>query len=146
MSWRWLLGRMVLLAVLVFLAVGGIASWRALVPVSRLQVQVPGGVLRPGREVWIETVSSGRGPVQLRLEALQGGRSELLASGHVASRRWAFWDPRSVRHSMVVSVRPQTIAHLVAGPVTLRATAIGAPAWLHRPAPVVRQIEVACQP
>jgi len=146
LSLRWLLGRLVLLAVVVFLAVGAIASWRALVPVSRLRVQVPGGVLQPGREVWIETVSSGRGPVQLRIEARQHGRSELLASGHVASRRWAFWDLRSVRHSMVVSVRPQMLAHLVAGPVTLRATAVGAPAWLHHPAPVVQEVEVTCQP
>ncbi len=128
------------------LAVAVATAGRALFPVSRVQIEVLGGVLRRGAEVQIETVSSAHGPVRLRLEAVQGGRTALLASGRVATRRWAFWDLRPLRHRMVVEVRAETLAPLAAGPVTLRATAIGPPAWLRQPAPTVQQLEVPCQP
>jgi hypothetical protein len=138
--------RLVLLLVVVVAAVAVLAAWRALFPVSRLTVSVPGGVLRSGGEVWIEAVTAGRGPVRVRLEAVQADRTEVVAAGRFATRHAHAWDLRPQRHSLRVRVTPATLARLGRGPVTLRATALPAPAWPRQPPPVVTETEAECQP
>jgi hypothetical protein len=140
------LRRLVLLLVIVVLAVAVLAAWRALFPVSGLKVSVAGGVLRPGAEIWIDAVTSGPGPIHVRLDAEQQGRTELLASGRLATRHWSRLDLRPLRHSMRIRMQPDALTRLARGRLTLRATAVPPPAWPRRAPPVVSEKEVECEP
>lgn len=126
-----------------YVAVGLVASHRAFYPVSRVTILLPSTHLEPGRPIRIETVSSGRGPVSIRVEAVQAGRSHLLAMDHVGSKPWAYWDPRRVVHRTDVLWPLEVLVRLQPGSVTLRATASGVPAWLRRPPLVVDEVTLS---
>ena len=135
------LARVVLLSGLaVFLAVGALASYRAYQPVFGVSIRVDPPALEAGAAVRVETVTSGRGPVTIRVEVVQGSHAETVAIDHVASRRWAFWDLRLVRRATRASLSRALLARLEPGPVVVRATVQGAPAWLRQPPAVVEEV------
>jgi hypothetical protein len=123
-------------------AAGAVASFRAYYPVRQVSVKMSERVLRAGTQLQVDTRSSGRGPVDVRLELVQAGHSEMLALQRIRSRRWAFWDLRGVEHRMTSVCRREQLERFRSGSALLRATAIGAPAWLRQPPPVVQEIAI----
>ena len=136
------LRRVLVLPIALLLSAGAVASYRAYVPVSRLELEVRDPALHPGTPLRVHMLSSGRGPIEVRVELVQGAHNEVVAVQRIHSRRWGVWDPRTVEHSLNTSVAGPMLAHFTNGPAVLRAVALGAPAWLLQPPPVVREIPV----
>jgi hypothetical protein len=122
------------------------ASYRAYYPVSSVTILLPEATIRPGVGVRVDTVSSGRGPVAVQVELIQGTRNATVAIDRVSSRSWAFWDFRWVRHSTYSVVTSSLLEQFTAGPAVVRATVVGAPAWLRQPPPVVQEAPAQLQP
>ncbi len=128
-----------------FLAVGIVASYRAYYPVSSVRILLPEAIIRVGSRFRVDTVSSGRGPVSIEVELVQGTRKATIVIDRVSSRPWAFWDLRLARHSTYAVVDESLLTRFAAGPAVVRATAVGAPAWLRQPPPVVQDVAVELQ-
>ncbi|HXK10245.1 MAG TPA: hypothetical protein VMT70_11415 [Vicinamibacteria bacterium] len=126
--------------VAVFLAVGALASYRAYQPVYSVTIRIGVVALEPGADIRVETVTSGRGPVTIRVEIVQGSHAETVAIDHVASRQWAFWDFRLVRRATHARASRALLSRFEAGPVVVRATVQGARAWLRQPPAVVEDV------
>jgi hypothetical protein len=135
----------VLGALAILLAVSIVAGYRAYAPISSVEIRLAEPALHDGGGIRVDTVSSGRGPVSIRVELIQGTRSATVVVDRVASRRWAFWDFRSVQHSTYAVVSRSLLERFTAGKAVVRATVVGAPAWLRRPRPVVQEVTVALQ-
>jgi hypothetical protein len=90
-------------------------------------------------------VNSGRGPVTIHVELIQGTRNATVAVDRVSSKRWAFWDFRLVRHSTYTVIVSSLLERFDAGPAVIRATAVRAPAWLRQPPPVVQEASMQVQ-
>jgi hypothetical protein len=132
--------------VVVLLATGVVASYRAYDPVSSVRILLPEATIRPGGGIRVDTVTSGRGPVSIQVDLLQGTRNATIVIDRVSSRRWAFWDFRSVRHSTYAVVPGSLLERFDAGQAVVRATVVGAPAWLRQPPPVVEEAKAELQP
>lgn len=138
--------RVMLIVTLLCLTVGAYSVSRAWAQVRRLDVQVMSPNVRPGLPVVVQVVTSGRTPVDVRLELVQGTHAEMLATLRVAASRDGFLDPRDRLGTMTPTFTPEFLAHFQGGPAIVRATAVGRPQWLHTPAPVVREVPVALVP
>ena len=133
----------ILIALVVpFLISGAIASYRAFVQVRRLDLDVKEVSLRAGSRVEATVVSSGRVPVTLRIELVQGTRAETLAVRVVPNSADPFFDPRTVRGALSTTVTTELLARFSPGPALIRATARGRPQWMREPPPLVRQAAV----
>lgn len=137
-----MLRKLVLVPIALLLASGVLASYRAYFPVRDVTLLLPESALRAGSPVRAVTRSSGRGPVEVRIELVQGARSELIAVQRLRGRRFAFWDPRAVETTLTSAVSRELIERFEPGPAVLRATATGSRAWLRQPPPVVRDVAV----
>jgi hypothetical protein len=129
----------------VFLAVGIVASYRAYYPISSVRILLAEPLLRPGGGIRVDTVTSGRGPVSIRVELVQGERTATVVLDRVASKRWAFWDFRAVRHTTYAVVSRMLLGQFTAGQAVVRATVVGMPAWLRQPPSVVQEVAVEVQ-
>jgi hypothetical protein len=131
----------VLLVTLVgcYVGAGVVASHRAYYPVGSVSIVVSRSPLHPNTTFRVDTVTSGRGPVNIRLECQQGERVALVATDDIPSKRWAYWDPRRVFHSTHARLG-SAAAGFEPDPITLRATVTGAPAWLRQPPSVVQEL------
>lgn len=133
-------------AALVLLApclVTAVASgYRAYYQVYSLELHVTEPGLRGGSVVHTELVGSVWTTLRVRLELVQGDRSETLAVQHVPGNEWASFDPRPQRVSQTVALAPELLARFRAGAATLRATATGRPQWTRLPPPTVREAAV----
>jgi len=84
-----------------------------------------------------------RGLSRLRVELVQGDRTELLAERSWSARGpWQFWGPRTARDELRVEVGSETVQNLRAGPATVRVTAERLASWLRHPDPVVESIDL----
>lgn len=129
-----------LLAVHVALATW--SGYRAIVQVFELELHSTSAVLTRGSTVGADVVSSGRVPVTLRLELVQGARVETLAVTRVRDSENPSYDPRSRRGAVSVALDSAVLTRLSPGPATLRATALGASQWLRTPPPTIRELAV----
>lgn len=125
-----------------FVAVGTVVSYRAYSPVSSVTIVLPEPTIRVGGGIRVDTVSSGRGPVSIEVDLIQGSHRATAVIDRVSARPWTFWDFRSVRHSTYVLVHAALLERFSSGPAVVRTTAIGAPAWLRQPPPVVEEASV----
>jgi hypothetical protein len=142
---RWVRG--VIVSILALLATsGGLASYRAYYPISRVALRVSSAPIRAGTIIRVDTASSGRGPVEIRVELIQGTQHATLVLERVGSRRWAFWDFRSVSHTTRAVVSAATLERFTGGEAVVRATARGAPAWLRQPPPITDEVTVEVEP
>jgi hypothetical protein len=112
------------------------SGYRAIVQVQRL------ALYHDGSTAHVDVVSSGRGPVDVRLEMIQGARVETLGVHRVPSSGNPAYDPRFQRASMAVGLTPALLARFEPGTALLRATATGRPQWLRTPPPEVREVPV----
>jgi hypothetical protein len=129
--------------VAVLLAVGVLAGYRAMFPVKSVTIALVDSALRAGSGVRVDTVASGRAPISIRVEIVQGSHSETMVLDRIVARRWPFWDTRLVQHSTYAMVSQEMIGRFDAGPATLRATVTGTAVWKYRPAPVIREVTAA---
>ena len=134
--------RVILIGALINVTVGVWAAYRAWVQVRRLDLAVVSTNLRPGVTSVVRVVTSGRTPIDVRLELVQGTHSELLADLRVSPSHDGFWDPRTRQGTMTPSFTSEFLAHFQAGPAIVRATALGRPQCTRTPPPVVQEIPV----
>jgi hypothetical protein len=131
---------LVLLAVALGTAVA--SGYRAYFQVYGLELQVDEPILRGGSVVRTGVSASGRTTVSVRVELIQGARSETLAVHVVRGNDWASFDPRPQRAAHASTLTPEILARFGEGPATLRATATGRPQWTRLPPPTVREAAV----
>jgi hypothetical protein len=134
--------RVILIGALLNVAIGAWSAYRAWVQVRRLDLAVVSTNLRPGVASVVRVLTSGRTPIDVRLELVQGTHSELLADLRVAPSRDAFYDPRTRQGTMAPSFTSEFLAHFQPGPAIVRATALGRPQWMRTPPPVIQEIPV----
>ena len=138
--------RVVIIVALLHVAIGAWSAYRAWVQVRRLELKVVSPDLSAGMPSFVHVVTSGRTPVDVRLELIQGSHAVMLATLRVAPSRDGFYDPRTRQGSMMPSFTAEFLAQFQAGPAILRATARGRPQWLREPPPVVEELPVVVSP
>jgi hypothetical protein len=131
---------LVLLVVCLFVALA--SGYRAYFQVYGLELHLAEPTLRGGSVVRTDVVASGRTTVGVRVELIQGARSETLAVHLVRGNDWASFDPRPRRASHASTLTPEILSRFHDGPATLRATATGRPQWTRLPPPTVREADV----
>jgi len=132
----------ILAVVIPFSIAGAAASYRAYFQLRRLEIRIGKADLHPGSEIQVAAVSSGRVPVTITVQIIQGGQSCVLDSRIVPASREPFFDPRTVQGRMSVQVGPEMLASFSEGPAVLRATLRGRPQWMREPPPLLREITV----
>jgi hypothetical protein len=134
--------KIMLITLVIHVVFGALSAWRAWVQVRSLDLQLTGPLLRGGTTARVDVVSSGRVPVDVSLEMIQGTHAETVGVARVPANGESFWDPRSRPASMAVVFTPEVLSHFAAGPLLVRATARGRPQWLREPPPLVRELQV----
>ena len=110
-------------------------------PEIKITSALPGVGKRTAVTVGVE--APGRGLSRVRVEMVQGERTEMLADKTYTPRApWAFWGERTERDEIQVEVGRDTIKGLKAGTLVIRATADRAGSWLREPAPAVQELEL----
>ncbi len=131
-KWRW---------ILVTLLVGGAgyAVWVGPDPSITIAPGLPGiGRRTPVRVIFEEPR---RGLGRIKLELVQGERSEMLAEGeHTPRPAWKLWGERTPSELMALEVGRETVEWLAEGSATLRASAWPAGALLRSPPPVIEEL------
>ncbi len=140
-----LLKRVGLLLFGVYFVILMLAGYRAYYQVRSLELQSPDSIVKPGATIKTTVVSYARTGVTVRLDLIQGGRSETLAVQGVRGNEWALFDPRSREASQTTVLTKDVLDRFAPGPAQLRATATGRPQWMRLPPPVVREQVVEIQ-
>ena len=128
------------IVVSVYLVIGMIAAYRALVQVHRLEVQSP-EVLQPGSEVSATVVSYARVPLEIRIELVQGEHYEIIAVQRVPNNEWSLLDPRTQTASLTAILSADILERFAEGKAIVRAT-VDRRQQLGRHAPPVIQEQV----
>jgi len=137
-------GMMVIVAAhVVILAISG---YRAYYQVRSLELKATAPILHSGSTLSTGVVSYARTPVYVRIEMIQGGHAETLATQTVLPNEWSLYDPRTQSGELSVRLTPAILARFQTGAVLVRATALGCPQWTRLPPPVVRELAVEIQP
>lgn len=121
---------------------GALSSYRAIVQVRSLHLRASETILHDGSTVGVKVVTSGRTPMEMRLELIQGAHSETLGVLNVPTNGEPVLDPRSRTESLSVALSTGLLTRFQKGPVVLRATAIGRRQFLRLPPPDVRTLSV----
>jgi len=124
-------------------------SWsiyRRINQILRIEAHATSLVLVPGSTVGYDVVTSGEVQNRIRLELVQGARSEVLHEQRASVNRISGLDPRVFRYTATVAITPVLLARFRAGPATLRVTGFGGQKLLHTPAPRIREYQVRLQP
>ena len=87
----------------------------------------------------VRVVGSGRGPVDVKVELIQGATTKTLFLMRVPGNELAFFDPRSQRASHHEQITIDQMKAFANGPATVRATATGREQWTRLPPPTVRE-------
>jgi len=128
----------------VYLVIGTISAYRAFYQVRSLDLQGH-DVVYNGSAITTDVVSYARGPVRVRLELVQNGKSVTIASQLVRGNEWGLFDPRTQHGSQTTSVTDDVLNQFGDGTAVIRATATGVPQWGRLPPPLVRERVVTIQ-
>lgn len=139
---RWL----ILVVAVPFFLVDGFAIYRRLTQLRRLEVQVDDAELRAGSAVILEASSWATTVMTVRLELVQGARSETLLLHKLPPNREATLDPRPRNARLRVVLTADQLARYAAGEAVLRATATWRAQLLRKSRPVVREVAVRINP
>lgn len=139
-----LVKRVCLIVLSVYLVIGMIALYRALVQVHSVKIN-SAETLRDDSAITATVLSYGRTPVDLRIELVQQTHSETLAVKQVAKNEWALLDPRIKEATQTVVLDGNVLDRFADGKAVLRATVTGRLQLGHLPAPVVREQVVEIQ-
>jgi hypothetical protein len=118
------------------------SGYRAYYQVRSLGLRLDEPTLHDGSSIRVEVSGSGRTHIDVRVELIQGARSETLAVYRVPGNEWASFDPRPQNASPGLSVTREQLAGFTNGAATVRATATGRRQWLRLPPPTVREVAV----
>jgi hypothetical protein len=124
-------------------------SWsiyRRINQILRIEVRVTSVALMPGSRVGYDVITSGEVQNRIRLELVQGARSEVLHEQRANVNRISGLDPRVFRYTPTVAITPVLLARFRPGPATLRVTGFGGQKLLRTPAPRVRELQVRLRP
>ena len=121
------------------------SGYRAYYQVRSLELRLDGPTIREGSVIQVDVSGSGRTTIDVRVELIQGARSETLAVHRVRGNEWAAIDPRPQDASHGITVTRELLARFQNGAATVRATATGRPQWLRLPPPTVREVAVEIQ-
>jgi|ERR1041385_3028066 hypothetical protein len=127
--------------IVALLAIGAVSSHRAYFQVRSLELNSP-HALAPGTIVETEVVSSGRTPVDVDVDLIQGTHSERLFSLHVRGNELGFFDPRTQHGSQSIALTSEFLSKFKPGAARLRSVATGREQWTRLPPPTVREREV----
>ena len=143
---RWLviLKRAGLVVVMVYLAIGMIAFYRAVTQIQSLEIQSD-GIVRSGSAVTATVVSYARTPIDVRIELVQDAHSEIVAVQRVQKNNWALLDPRTREATQTAVLTDDLIKRFAGGKAIVRATAIGRLQFGRLPPPMVRELTVNIQ-
>jgi hypothetical protein len=137
----------------VMIAIAGIYvvffSWsmyRRIWQVLRIEPRATSTVLGPGAAVGYDVITSGETPNLIRLELVQGGRSEILLEQRGGLGNFGPFDVRVFRYTPTVSITPALLGRFRPGPATLRLTGFGAVKLLRTPSPRVAELQVQLAP
>ena len=122
----------------VYLVIGMIAAYRALVQVHSLEIQ-SAEVLEAGSEVKATLVSYARVPLDWRIELIQDGHSEVIAVQRVPKNEWALLDPRPRESTQTVVLTDDILGRFTEGKAIVRATVDRRQQLGRHPPPVVRE-------
>lgn len=136
--------RACLIVVSVYLVIGMIAAYRALVQVRSFEIQSP-EVVRAGSEVSATVVSYARVPLDVRIELVQDGHSEIIAVHRVPKNEWSLLDPRPRESSQTALLTTDMLQRFAEGKAIVRATVIRRQQLGRHPPPVVRERVVNIQ-
>lgn len=130
--------RACLVVVSVYLVIGMIAAYRALVQVRSLEIQSP-DVLQAGSEVSATVVSYARVPLDVRIELVQDDHSEVLAVYRVPKNEWSLLDPRPRESSQTAVLTAGVVVGFAEGKAIVRGTVIRRQQLGRHPSPVIRE-------
>jgi hypothetical protein len=133
-------GVLVLLALCFVTALA--SGYRAYYQVLGLELRLAEPTVRGGSVVQVAVVGSGRTTIDVRVELIQGGHSETLATHRMRGNEWASFDPRPRSASPSFVLTPEQLAGFTDGAAKVRVTATGRPQWMRLPPPTVREAEV----
>jgi hypothetical protein len=134
-----LLKKALLLLAIAFLCLGLISSHRAYFQVRSLDLDISERVLHTGSTISTAVVSSGRTYVDVQLELIQGAHTETIGRQRLPGNEYGFFDPRTQKAALTVTLTPEILTRFQPGPAQLRATAYGHSQWTRTPPPVVRE-------
>lgn len=126
----------IITAAVMHFTLAALSGYRAFVQVSALGIRVPSDTVGPGSIIETEVVTSGRNPVTLVIEAIQGGRVSRLTEQQLPENRNRFYDPRSLRATVRTRITALP-AGLTPGTILLRARATGRSQFLRIPPPTI---------
>jgi len=132
--------RMVLPALLVLAVVLGVELLRVgSPPVVRIVPLLP--AIGRRTPINIEVSEHTRGLSRIRVELVQGDRTEALADrSYSLPSAFSFWSPASEQDTIRIEVGRETIKGLKAASASIRVTADRAGTWLRRPGPAVETL------
>ena len=135
----------ILICLVLFLTLGVVVSYRAYYPIVSVKILLAEPMLRADGVVRVDTVSSGRAPISIRVELVQGDRSEIVVIDRVTSRNRALWNLRAVQKSTYAPISRAMLERFTAGQAVVRATVVSGPTWLRQPPPVVHELATNLQ-
>ena len=94
-------------------------SWsiyRRINQILRIEAHTTSLVLAPGSRVGYDVITSGEVQNRIRLELVQGARSELLREQRANLNRISGLDPRVFRYTPTVTITPVLLARFRPGP------------------------------
>jgi len=136
--------RACLIVVSVYLVIGMIAAYRALVQVHSLEIRTSDAV-REGSDVSATVVSYARVPLDMRIELVQDGHSEVIAVQRIPKNEWSLLDPRTRESSQAAVLTDDVLKRFAEGKAILRTTVIRRQQLGRHPPPVVRERVVTIQ-
>ena len=139
-------GRAVIVVACVYAVSFSWSIYRRINQILRIEPHASSLVLAPGSTVGYDVITSGEVQNRIRLELVQGARSELLREQRASVNRISGLDPRVFRYTATVTISPDLLARFRPGPATLRVTGFGGQKLLRTPAPRVRELQVRLQP
>jgi hypothetical protein len=135
------LKRFFLLVFIGLLGIGAVSSYRAYVQVRSLHI-IAEKQLRSGSAIDVSVISSGRTPVDVKVELIQGSTIETLFALHVRGNELGFFDPRAKHATQTGYLTNELLKPFTSAPAIIRATAVGRPQWMRLPPPTVREFTV----
>lgn len=117
------------------LIVLGVATLRV-APEPQIKIEPSVPVIGRKTPVKVEVSQSGRGLSRVKVEFVQGDRTETLAEKNYPHRSvLRFWGERTLQDTIAVEVGRDTITGLRSGEATIRVTVDRAGTWLRSPEP-----------
>jgi hypothetical protein len=131
---------LLLLLVLAFLALAGIAALRA-GPSPEIAIEPALPAIGKRTPVSVKVSEPKRGLVSVRIETIQGSRAEVLAQkSYDAPSAWLPWGTGTASDEIRAEIGRETVKGLTGEPLTIRVSAARAGSWLRHPEPVTKEI------